>query len=70
MNWITFFSFLGVAILVDEESDENEDSIQKENEVDLKSKSHQDFNQVGQIFNTFWNNKYFEFCPIRQLMDL
>ena len=45
--------FLGVAILVDEESDENEneeESIKKE--IEMKTKSHQDdFNQVRQIFN-------------------
>ena len=52
--------FLGVAILVDEESDENEieESIKKE--IEMKTKSHQDdFNQVRQIFNEVFVIKQF-----------
>ena len=56
--------FLGVAILVDEESDENEneeESIKKE--IEMKTKSHQDdFNQVRQIF--------FEVFVIKQFRSL
>ncbi len=51
--------FIGVAILVDEdESDENEESIKKETELEIKTKSHQDFNQVSQIFNELIRTKY------------
>ncbi len=57
--WISKFLFIGVAILVNEdESDENEESIKKETELEIKTKSHQDFNQVSQIFNELIRTKY------------